>query len=262
VRPQIVLSWSFCLAAATVIAGCTSALQPSPASSSGLRDSPSPAAVSTSPASSVVGPAVEASPTARPLPNDLATPPGTYVFSGDSSYGIAGLDITFAVADEGWVSWGAGVVTTEPDIRDQVGIGFANVVNLYEDPCRWVGTALDPAVGPSVEDLVEAFASQQRFRATSPKPVALAGYAGSYIELTIDPNLDFSRCDQGTVHSWIDVKGNSRYYQGPGQVEQLWVVDVAGTRVVIEGSSFPQASEADRHALAQIIESIRITPRA
>jgi hypothetical protein len=160
------------------------------------------------------------------------------------------------------VSWGAGVVTTEPDLRDQVGIGFANVANLYKDPCRWVGAAADPAVGPSVEDLIQAFASQQGFHATAPTAISLAGFAGRYIELTIDAGLDFSRCDQGTVHSWIDVKGNSRYYQGPGQVEQLWVIDVAGTRVVVEGSLFPQASPANRGALAEIIKSIRIAPRA
>ena len=204
-----------------------------------------------------------AAPSVRPLPNDLPTPPGAYVFRGDSIYGIAGLDITFSVAQEGWVSWGAGVVTTQPDIRDQVGIGFTNVANLYEDPCRWVATGLlDPAVGPSVEDLIEAFASQQHFRATAPTPVSLAGFHGTYIELMIDADLDFSRCDQGTVHCWFDVKGNSRYYQGPGQVNQLWVVDVAGTRVVIEVSFFPQASQADRDAVAQLIESIRFAPGA
>jgi hypothetical protein len=168
----------------------------------------------------------------------------------------------FTVPRDGWISWGPGVHTTEPDERDHVGIGFANVANLYADPCHWrTAGMLDPAVGPSVAELVAGLAAQSRFTASAPTDVSLAGFAGSYLELTIDADLDFSTCDAGEVHSWIETKGSSRYYQGPGQIEQFWIIDVDGTRLVIEGSLFPQASRANRDDLARIIESIRIEAR-
>jgi hypothetical protein len=153
-------------------------------------------------------------------------------------------------------------VTTEPGIRNQVGMGFANVANVYADRCHWrAAGVLDPAVGPSVDELVDAFAAQPRFTASVPSDVSLAGFSGFHLELTIDADLDFSTCDAGEVHSWVDVKGNSRYYQGPGQIEQFWILDVEGTRLVIEGSLFPLASRASRDDLTRIVESIRIKTR-
>ena len=243
-----------CLVAATALAGCASGQQLSPALTRGT------SAASETPAASRTPATVSATP--RPLPNDLLTPPGSYLLAGDAQYGIPPLDITFIVSREGWISWGPGVVTTEPDVRDQVGMGFADVANLYSDPCHWrtVGL-LDPAVGPSVEELVVGLAAQPRFKASAATDVSLAGFTGSYLELTIDADLDFSTCDVGEVHSWVDVKGNSRYYQGPGQIERFWILDVEGTRLVIEGSLFPRASRANRDDLIRIVESIRIEVR-
>jgi hypothetical protein len=211
---------------------------------------------------SIASPTPLATLSPRPLPDDLPTPPGSYILAAEALYGIRPLDITFTVWRDGWLSWGPGVVTTEPDIRDQVGMGFADVANLYKDPCHWQTAGVtNPPVGPSVEDLVDAFAAQADFTASTPTKVSLAGFSGSYVELTLDAGLDFSNCDEGTVHSWVDVNGRSRYYQGPGQIEQFWILDVGGTRLVIEGSFFPEASVANRDDLARIIESIRIASR-
>jgi hypothetical protein len=238
-----------CLVAATALAGCASGQQPSPAFSRGT-----PAVASLSP--------VAESPTPRPLPNDVPTPPGSYVLAGDALYGISALDITFTVPREGWISWGPGVVTTEPEVRDRVAIGFVNVANLYADACHWrTAGVLNPAVGPSVAELVDGLAALRRFTASAPTEVSLAGFAGSYVELTIDADLDFSTCDAGEVHSWVAAQGGSRYHQGPGQIEQFWILDVRGTRLVIDRSLFPQASRANRDDLARIIESIQVKVR-
>jgi hypothetical protein len=188
----------------------------------------------------------------------LPTPPGQYVLAGDSYYGIRGVDITFTVPQNGWVSWGPGVLTSEPDFHDHVGIGFANVANLYPEPCHWHSTPVKyGSLGPSVDDLVDGLVAQPHFAASSATSVSLAGFGGRYVELSIDPGLDFSECDDQTVHSWLDTNGFSRYYQGPGQIERFWILDVGGTRVVIEGSMFPQASDSDRDQLSQIIDSLR-----
>ena len=98
-----------------------------------------------------------------PLPDDMPTPAGEYVLAPDALYGIPPLRITFAVPTEGWESWGPGVVTTDPGERGGVGIGFANIANVFVDPCHWETLGLvEPAVGPSVDDLAQALTKQPR----------------------------------------------------------------------------------------------------
>jgi hypothetical protein len=190
----------------------------------------------------------------------VPTPPGSYVLTADNRYGV-GLDITFTVPAAGWVSWGPGVVTNETDDRDHVAIGFADVINLFKDPCRWNSSGkLDPPVGPTVADLAAAFARLPHFTASAPSRVMVDGYEGTVLTLTIDPALDFKTCDLGEVHSWIEVHGNSRYHQGPGEVERFWIVDVRGTRLVINTAVFPDAPPANLANLAKIVESIKIGP--
>jgi hypothetical protein len=176
-------------------------------------------------------------------------------------YGIAPLDITFTIPAEGWVSWGPGVGTNEPDDRSNVAIGFTDVANLHKDPCLWrTAGKTDPPVGPTVADLAAAFARLPHFAASAPSRGMVDGYEATVLTLTIDPKLDFAMCDSGEVHSWIDADGNSRYHQGPGQVERFWIVDVRGTRLVINTAVFPGAPSAHLASLEKIVESIKIGP--
>jgi hypothetical protein len=47
-----------------------------------------------------------------------------------------------------------------------------------------------------------------------------------------------------------------RYHQGPGQIDQLFVLDVDGTRLVIDASYFPDTSEQARSALFAMVRSV------
>lgn len=174
-------------------------------------------------------------------------------------YGVPPLDVTFTIPADGWVSWGPGVVTDVPGDRDGVGIAFHNVANVWTDPCLWKSSGeADPPVGPTVADLAAAFAEQPHFTASAPTGVTIDGFDGMTMTMTIDADVDFEACYEDEVHSWIDTDGRSRYYQGPGQVEQFWILDVDGTRLVIPGSFFPDAPPANLADLAKILESIEI----
>ena len=184
---------------------------------------------------------------------------GQYVLSADAYYGVRPLSITFTVPTDRWGSWGPGLATDETDVLASVGVAFHDVANLYLDACRWASAGQhDPAVGPAVDDLVTALASVPHTRASEATDVELAGYSGRYIEVTIEDDLKFAACDQGEVHIWTTPQRWSRHYQGPGQIERFWVLDVDGTRLVIEASLFPSASTAYRDELQQILDSIEI----
>ena len=242
---------------ASAIGGCASSASEPP--STGAAPPPTSAAPPTATALEPTPSIAESTP--RPLPDDLPTPAGSYTLAADRLYGVPPLDVTFTIPSDGWVSWGPGVLTDEPDGRDHVGIGFHTVANLYKDPCLWrTNGEAAPRVGPTVADLAAAFAQQPHFTASAPTDVTVDGFRGSLMTMTIDADVDFARCDSGQVHSWIDPDRNSRYYDVPGQVEQFWIVDVDGARLVVEGSFFPDAPPANLADLAKIVESIEIEP--
>ncbi|MGH2446058.1 MAG: hypothetical protein ACRDGD_08480 [Candidatus Limnocylindria bacterium] len=200
------------------------------------------------------------SPTATPTPMPPQSrggplEPGTYLITA-----IPELDITVTIP-EGWSgfqSWGLiGPRSESPP--DGMGIGFWEVGNLYADPLE--SGFVDPPIGPSVDDLVAGLIDQPGHTEGEPVDVTIDGYAGRMIELRLPADIAFDSCFVGTVNYrlWVSAShGGWRCLQGPGQIERVWVLDVDGTRVVIDAHHFPGTSEADRAALDAVIESIQI----
>ena len=71
---------------------------------------------------------------------------------------------------------------------------FGHVANIFSDPCQWV--ELDPPPGPSVDDLVAAFASVPALNATEPTDVTVDGFHGKQIEFTV-PDFNEDECSDG-----------------------------------------------------------------
>jgi hypothetical protein len=67
----------------------------------------------------------------------------------------------------------------------------------------------------------------------------------------------FSECDQLKFGSWAPAsappaEGPYRYHQGPGQIDELWILDVNGTLVTIDAAYYagtPQEHVADLRAI-------------
>jgi hypothetical protein len=213
-------------------------------------------------------PGSAATSSATPIPSLPfgALEPGTYVVSTLDPGFDASHRITISVPS-GWEGFGESAVLNfgsgpYPDMA----VGAGIVENTYAKPCRWESTALDPPLGPQVDDLVAALANQQGRDATTPTDVTLDGYAGKYMELTTpvehsfrESPIDPANCDGGEFRSWLYTDGGSKYTQ-PGQHELLWILDVDGVRLVIDAKYSPGNSAQDRAELLQIVESIRIDP--
>ena len=136
-------------------------------------------------------------------------------------------------------------------------LGSSVVGNIYSDPCR--DTLLDPPLGPTVDDLATAFTNVVGWEATAPTDVALDGYAGKQLVLTVPVDTDFGACVTGRFMAWSeDGISGSRWLQGPGQIQETWIVDVEGERLVIEASYFPEISRGNRAELQEVIDSIQI----
>jgi hypothetical protein len=129
---------------------------------------------------------------------------------------------------------------------------------VYSDPCEWAGTLLDPPIDPSVDGLVVGLASQKDRHATAPTDVSLSGFTGKYMELTTPAGIDVADCDGGEFRTWIDADGQRSLEAN--QRDLLWIVDVDGTRIVIDAALGPDTTPQDRADRTHMVESIRIEP--
>ena len=145
-----------------------------------------------------------------------------------------------------------------------VAIQFWDVGQVYGQPCQWRGTLFDP--GPSVEDLAKALSDIPLRRATGLRDVTLGGHSGRYMWWSVPADMDFTGCDMdGPDHyfeSWTGGNTGDRYQQGAGQVDQLWILDVDGARLVIDAFDMPSATAAEREELREVIGSIRFEEQA
>jgi hypothetical protein len=211
------------------------------------------------------------------------TGPGRYFVDPDGDDATP-LRVTFQVATEGWQSWFGAVKFLPGEADGFTGLSITTVTNVVSDGCR-DHTALDPPVGPTVDDLAIALSQLAPFDVTAPPTdVTLLGYQGKHLELTVpalpvtgsgQKNLArFAGCVDGELHSWISPindrspgllahstsppRGAFNAYQAPGQTEEFWILDVEGTRVVLVSFDSPSSPAADIAERNAVFETIRI----
>ena len=136
---------------------------------------------------------------------------------------------------------------------------------VYTGGCHWKGTALVPAVGPTVDDLSTALNALAGPGASPPIAVTVGGHPGMKVELSIPADLDISTCDSDgdspIFGRWYTNVPDSTFGAQPytldkGQHNTIYIIDVDGTRQVIDAMYLPNASAADRAELDQVVSSI------
>ena len=188
--------------------------------------------------------------------------PGSYFIDADLDPSTP-LRVSYDIPAEGWVSWiGAGKFGPNDG---HVAVSITTVVNLVTHGCK-DHLAADPPVGPSVDDLATALSELAPFEVTTaPEDVTIYGYTGKYLELTV-PDMSFETCDAGDLRSWIAPmdtaeRGDAFYgYTGPGYTEEIWILDVDGTRLMIAAERSPGSPSEDLAEQAVVLASIRVEP--
>jgi hypothetical protein len=133
-------------------------------------------------------------------------------------------------------------------------IGWTNLsAGLHSDPCLPTAHRTpDIAVGPTVDDFVDAVVAHPALDATQPRDVELGGYQGQALMITAPD--DISGCAD-----WRPWEPGFAA-QGPDNLWRIWVIDVEGLRMILVTEEFPGTSEAHTMALRSIVESIRFVP--
>jgi hypothetical protein len=159
----------------------------------------------------------------------------------------------WSVCCEGWA-----LVKDSSDPPGDMAIAGTLVSGVYEDPCQWQTGTVSLPTDPTVEQTVAAIAAQPTRNASEVTDVTLGGYAGKHLTISVPTDAVFSDCAQGEFRSYHGRDGGIRFHQGPGQIDELWVLDVDGTTVTVGASYYPATSEADRAEQATVLDSLRV----
>jgi hypothetical protein len=213
------------------------------------------------------GPDIGATPTPSPvaMPEEGDLEAGTtYAFPSEHGRLLVTVPAT------GWFALGPQMGKDVMESSDSVAgydirlLGPYFVSNINADPCRWRDSALEPPVGPTVDDLATALMAQPEQHASSVSDVTLGGYAGKKVELSVPDEIGApGACDGGNYQRWYENGDPSSYGPftwGSSQRDTVYIIDVEGTRWVIDTHYRLGVPESDLAELEQLVASIRFEP--
>jgi hypothetical protein len=176
---------------------------------------------------------------------------GDYVFTH-----LPGVRVVFTASSNwernspNWIVW------TIDD--NKATMGAAAVDNVVIDPCQPDLGFQDPALGPTVDDLVTALGAVPGLTFSAPADVTKDGYSG--VRLDYVPPDEFDNCldDMGeAILMSVDgsVPADHGFINAPNgdDAVSLYIYDVDGTRVVITAAY----TENRRDELDEMLASIR-----
>ena len=85
--------------------------------------------------------------------------------------------------------------------------------------------------------------------------MTVGGHDGKRVQLTVPDDVSFSDCQEGEFRSM-----DGRYYQAPGQVDDIRIVDVDGKRIYLFATYQPGTPADTPTEIDQIVDSMEIDP--
>lgn len=134
-------------------------------------------------------------------------------------------------------------------------IVFGGDMFIYGDPCAWESTRPDDPVA-SLDEAVAALSAQASRDATPPVDVTVGGYPGKMLTLHVPEDAVFTDCDRGEFRTLVEVPSDgARFHQAPGQIDEVWVVDVDGTLVFFDAGYFAATPAEYVEEMRAMVES-------
>jgi pimeloyl-ACP methyl ester carboxylesterase len=236
------------LIGAALIGGCGAGQGSTPAQSPVVGASMSSPMSSASPAASSV--LLGAADIDRPLT------PGSYRIGGpfDAPFSIAfPTEWTLKSLSKGDVSF------QNTQVNGGTGaawLGIDRVDTVYDDPCH--GGPINPPVPSTVEGLVAALTTMIGFTPGAISDVVIAGHHGKAVEITNAIDTQTTGCSNGPMLPMWTIAGVGPAATNGGSRENLWVIDVDGAPLLIDGTMFiPSTPEASRSEIGQIVQTLR-----
>jgi hypothetical protein len=212
-----------------------------------------------------------AAPSDSAAPSQAASEPAPSAWAGipEGPFVVTSTDdpvqVTVDIASSGWFAYPEvdAVVKNDDGLDPPESVGAALLawawpagtrINVYGDPCQ-SSTTIPGTPATTPDEIAAAFAAQASTNATAPVDVTVGGFAGKAVTLHVPmtfevPNAtreeEFADCDEDAF-AFYGVEGetgHARNAQGPGQVDELWILDVDGELVILDAAYSP-ATPAD-----------------
>ena len=171
-----------------------------------------------------------------PMPGPLA--PGTLVISDPFP---VHLEMTLS---DGWMLAPDGVTSDAVVIYKHSLTSPGGFRFVFATPTQFYNDRCDPTAGtfeaaPSVADFTDQLYDQQRPGVIgTPSSTELAGYSAERLQIvSIGYGDDANLGCMGALNRWVS--SQELPYSATGQQDTYWVLDVDGTRVVIDAFGFP-----------------------
>ena len=139
------------------------------------------------------------------------------------------------------------------------GMVLTDVGNVYADGCQW--QTFDPPVGPTVDDLVAAYATLPGFGPPA-RDITVDGHPGKQIVLKV-PSYNPDECIEGKfgilqLSGFVGGDAPNLWAQTPEQLNTMWILDVDGVRLQVLTGHPPDVSDQDRAELNAMVNSLEI----
>ena len=205
--------------------------------------------------------AESASPSPAPSESGQAFPPAGPLAIGRHSMTLAGVPLSLDVGTVGWTSNGDfDIHRGDPPTPNAAGFVFwraSAADNVFGDPCA--RTPLSSPAGSSAAELAAAVSTVPGTNLVSgPSEVIVGGYPTQHVVLTV--GLDVG-CAPNDFYLWYDddVLGvdKGRFATELGSTIYVWIIDVDGTLVWIDGETYASSGPQAEQDVRQMVDSIR-----
>ena len=132
-----------------------------------------------------------------------------------------------------------------------MGVRFYLVENVISNPAALSEGFMDPPVGPTVDDLVQAIVDHPAWTASTPSDVTIGGRAGQKVSITVTPDAQLA--GDSIFYLFSHPFGGETWGLARDQVFDFYVVD-AGQRLSVASLS------GNRHIGSSVMDSIARPP--
>jgi hypothetical protein len=204
----------------------------------------------------------------EPTPSPSATPAAAFPPAGAMAVGrhamtLAGVPLSIELMTTGWSSNGDFSVAKgdfqsgTPDSASFILWRVSAADNTFSDPCAQ--TPLDPPAGPSATELAAAVANVPGLELVSgPSAVTIGGHLAQHVVVKVPADIG---CIPEKFYLWYDADDASgqlgRYASALNSTIYVWIIEVDGTIVWIDGETYATSGAAAVQEVEQIVNSIQ-----
>lgn len=213
-----------------------------------------------------------AEPSAEPSnPADGSLPVGSPFAWLDDSGGAVPITVTIPAAgwygDPGFFGLQKNGDSDPPESIAVLAFNNRQAWSVPGDACNWESTLPDTP-SATVDELVAALSAQASRDASAPVDITLDGHAGKSITLHVPSDIaygadGFTDCDYLEFCQFVDPEAGgapvdtcARTAQAPGQIDELWIVEVNDALVIIDAAYYEGTPDELVEEQRAIVESI------